>query len=145
MGSKVFENKTPREPEAVCVFGEVYVSSQGMEFMNYCSARMPRLQPVVAHELLPYLELLIRGLMSPWHNWQERQVPILPVQCGRSTASRGGIRAGFCTAHDLALGTLPGQWARHFSHHLTLFTSPCVVESPPPCLAPCGYSTVFVA
>lgn len=64
MGAKVFENKTPLEPEEACIFGEVYVSSQGMVFMNYCSVRMPRLQPVVAHELLPYLELLIRGLMS---------------------------------------------------------------------------------
>lgn len=68
-------NKTPLEPEEVCALGEVCFLSHGVMFMSYCSAGMPRLQPAVAHELLPYLEQ--KGTRFPWCNYRERRVLIL--------------------------------------------------------------------
>lgn len=117
MGSKVFENKTPLEPEAVCVFGEVCVSSQGMEFMNYCSARMPRLQPVVAHELLPYLELLIRGLMSPGITGKKDRFPYFLSSVAEAQPAGEGSGVG---------SALPVTWLLGHYRGSGLGTSPII-------------------
>lgn len=103
-------NKTPLEPEEACALAEVCFSSHGVAFMSYCSARMPRLQPVVAHELLPYLELLIKGLVSPGITAQKDGFSYLLSSAAKAQPAEEGSRLGsalpipWLLGHELVSG-----------------------------------------
>lgn len=97
---------------------------------------------MVAHKLLPYLELLIKGLMSSGITAKKEGFSYLLSSVAKAHA--------FGDPGWVLPCPLPGtsdttsQWGRQVSDRLTLFLCPLVAESPPLCLAPCGYSTVFV-